>query len=670
MLSTEIANNTFNLVAEKIGHLITRSQKLKDGDPTAKILAHEIAVTLATALAQHGNAATSLLPKLLSCVAEIRDKSGPNGKLKALPDWAKVSEDDLRIWPHPLFHKTVGYERPISSLTQPAVPAPLPSTTEPVDIPQELVLEALPKTSSAPPTPTPAPAKKHNLFVQGNGDGNGNGNGNSKRKAPETDVKEVPPPAPKKAKTSKSVRSGGKVPPQPKPKSRRMNVKSKEFVFDVEGEPVPTDKVIFVKRKPDTGSGSQSAGGQLAKPTPTKSHDAEAEDSTPEDNASTEGTHSVWIFSVQCERCIKDDIPCAVVLGKRQGEIRRCCHNCDDKKTKCVRPDAAAAELLRATVVLKKAKTVAVADKGRKVKTLAPRAKARPHSKAPRSTRSTSCMRPQSPVKEATPAVDEDAAEGEEVLDIATPSDEIELPVVQEQTESTPITATPSPAADNNVNMDPDVSSTMPAAPDVQMDVIPKDPEPTNMQIFQSIAALRTKFKALMKHSDDNAEALRTMVDTRVSALEETVGQQIAVLDGRINSNATRLEENWSKKFSVMEKKIRDMEFKTNHNCVSIGYMANALNTFNQTRNVSAFNPPVGPSIKGHPYGSIPGSWLLQVPRTPKTGPPADHTASEVSKEFTTAWDESKGPQAGGSYHSSASAVRTSGDATQLSRGS
>ncbi|KAG1823862.1 uncharacterized protein BJ212DRAFT_1476716 [Suillus subaureus] len=71
MSSTEIANNTFNLVAGKIGRLITRSQKLKDGDPTAKILAHEIAVTLATALAQHGNTVTLLSPKLLSCTAEI-----------------------------------------------------------------------------------------------------------------------------------------------------------------------------------------------------------------------------------------------------------------------------------------------------------------------------------------------------------------------------------------------------------------------------------------------------------------------------------------------------------------------------------------------------------------------------------------------------------------------
>jgi hypothetical protein len=65
-----------------------------------------------TGITQHARSATLLSPILLSCAAKIRDKSGLNGKLQALPDWTTICHDDEHIRGHPFFMKTLGYHPP------------------------------------------------------------------------------------------------------------------------------------------------------------------------------------------------------------------------------------------------------------------------------------------------------------------------------------------------------------------------------------------------------------------------------------------------------------------------------------------------------------------------------------------------------------------------------
>jgi hypothetical protein len=46
MSTAQNANQALSLVAEKVGRLLMRAQKLKEGDPASKALAHDIAVTI------------------------------------------------------------------------------------------------------------------------------------------------------------------------------------------------------------------------------------------------------------------------------------------------------------------------------------------------------------------------------------------------------------------------------------------------------------------------------------------------------------------------------------------------------------------------------------------------------------------------------------------------
>lgn len=108
--------------------------------------------------AQHSNAATSLAPILLSCTARIQDKSVPNGRLRALPDWSVISDDNQRIQGYLFYGKTLGYQHQDSDNAPPAAHTIL--------TPVPYVSLLLPPTVVAP---TLAPfSLKHGLFVPRN----------------------------------------------------------------------------------------------------------------------------------------------------------------------------------------------------------------------------------------------------------------------------------------------------------------------------------------------------------------------------------------------------------------------------------------------------------------------------------------------------------------------
>ncbi|KAG1738084.1 uncharacterized protein EDB91DRAFT_1249380 [Suillus paluster] len=518
MSSAQDANDALDLVSDKIARLITRSEKLKQGDAAAKSLAHEIAITLVGAFAQYGNAATSFAPRLLSCTAEIWDNSGPNGKLRGLPDWTQISDDNPRIRVHPLFHKTVSYTHPAeASMTLSPITSPTPT-----------------------PSPPPAPAPKHNLFVPG-----------TKFKAstpdpepsaPEGDViVVVHAPLPKKLKMEPAVRKTATLPP---------------LVSD-------------------------------------------------EDSA--EDTHPMRLFPTQCERCIKDDVPCTVMLGKKNGEVRKCCRNCDGKKTKCVRLSAEQQRLLQAAVALKGVKAAAATEK--KARNGTPKNNA--------------------PPTQALTAEDDADAEGDDDLE--------HVPAVVLPAQPGLV---PTPTVDNDVNVDfapPNDPPTRPNVPEARQDVGPNPSvaQPMALDIFKSIEALSQKFNALLKTSDNRAEAFHQQMDSQVTALDQ----------------------DWGSRFALMENRLREVEIKTANNTMSIGHVANSV------RGLRAGQPLDTPP-EGHPFGPIPPAWLALPPGTHEAIQSVDQGVSVVGKEWTTIWDPSKASGAHGPGTASASTVFPAGSPT------
>ncbi|KAG1787889.1 uncharacterized protein HD556DRAFT_1448394 [Suillus plorans] len=619
MSSSEHANEALNLVADKIQRIIKKSEKLPMGDSGSKAFAHEIAITLSTAFAQHGHAATSVPPTLLSCAAELRDKSAPNGKLKGLLDWATISDQDTCIRGHPLFNKTIRYTRPVPPASPPPVAAPIythPAAQASNSTHSAVASALFPIEAPAPPPPNLV-VKPFNLLVPGN-----------KRKAPTSELDdendEQPAPPPAKNQVSKSGREVG-----PRDRSRpRKKVKSKKIISDDEDDEVLPTNVIYVKNKKQTENTVPvvvpSAGAKPGIDTTKKPESLSC------------------IFGDQCERCIKYDVACVVAAAKKAGEFRKCCCTCDEKKTKCVRLDPTTAELLRAQIVSKKAKAAAAAEKksrlaaGRQGKGSSSRAQSRTRLKGAtgeRATHTTSrvCRASPDPIIASNT---EDSADEDAEGDYDT-QPEILVPKAPADADAGPAAGAPAATVDNDVDMTvtPDI---VPA--DIAAPAVPMAEQPTLTDVIRTIEALRTRFEGMVTRSSDHAEALH----------EDMVGRM------------TTLDGEWTRRFATMEAKIRDVELKNSSNMASIGHMANAMSLFHHTRRPTSFNPPIGPSTQGHPFGQIPGSWFPNAPDQ------VDQSVSAAGKEYTTAWDLSQGPQPGPSVNMTVSLVRASSEPPQL----
>ncbi|KAG1752341.1 uncharacterized protein EDB91DRAFT_1243120 [Suillus paluster] len=544
MSSTQDANNALNR------------------DAADKSLAHEIAITLVGAFTRYGNAATSFTPRLLSCAAEIWDKSGPNGKLRGLPDWMQILDDDPCIQVHPLFHKTIGYTRLVGPSTQEAcLASPVPPAATLI---QEALVTLSPIPSPTPsPSPSPAPAPKHNLFV---------------------------PSTKRKASTPEAETSA------------------------------PEGDVIVVVRTPLPKKCKMAlAVWKTATPPPSVSNEESAED-----------THPMRLFPTQCERCIKDNIPCTVMLGKKNGKVRKCCHNCNGKKTKCVCLSMDQQRLLQAAAAAEKK-----ARNGMPKNNAPPmQVKYRTQLRAPVSTCATSQIR------QALTAEDDADAEGDDDPEHVPAVILLAQPVQSGTSTAGPV---PTPTVDNDVNVNfapPDNPPTLPNVPEAQQDVGPNPSiaQLTALDIFKSIEALSQKFDALLKTSDDRAEAFHQQMDSRVTALDQ----------------------DWSSRFAVMENRLWEVEMKTANNTMSIGHVANSVKGLRAGQPLDA--PPAG-----HPFGPIPPAWLSLLPGTHEAIQSVDQGVSVVGKEWTTVWDLSKASGAHGPSTASASAVFPAGSPTLAS---
>ncbi|KAG0693784.1 hypothetical protein DFH29DRAFT_1006937 [Suillus ampliporus] len=538
-------------------------------------------VTLATAFAQHGSAATSFSPRL-SCLALPRSGTTvlPTAKLKGCPTGQLISDDDVRIRDHPLFHKTVGFAYPSST---PFISCSRPTCSLPPRPTPEVASTLSPVSSRSCVTRTHG---QHDLFVAG-----------TKRKAstpetlPDPEVIEAPKPLPKKCKMARLPGSSVCHP------GRWCDIRS-QGAFSLLLLLPNIINGSLQRPVVDAGAGAQ----------PARLPETESAGSTAEEQ------HTVRLFPEQCERCIKDDVPCTVILGKKLGEV---C-NCDVKKTKCTKAAATADKKAR--------------NPTQKNKAAPSRSKSRTRSNTSRSTQATSRICPTSPADDE----DEDA-EGDDNLELGA---------------QPPKDAAPTPAVENDVNMDVPVDDHVPAVldqPEAHEDVVlaPSLQQPTPLDILKSIEALGNKFDSLLKKSD-RAEAMHEEMDSRVTALDQQ----------------------WAQRFATMEKRMQDIESQTDGNIASIGYIANALANPTTARFTSFAPPPAGPSAQGHPYGQIPGSWVLKLPGVLDAGQPSDHAVSTVGRQWTTFWDQSKGPEPAGPGDTSASTVQPSGSQIHLSASS
>ncbi|KIK32367.1 hypothetical protein CY34DRAFT_19100 [Suillus luteus UH-Slu-Lm8-n1] len=605
------ANDVLSLVAEKVRRLRTRALKLKEGDAAAKPLAHEIAVTWVSAFAQFGTATTSLSPSLLSCVAEIQDKSGPNGKLRGLPDWST----------HPLSPTPA----PAPALAPAPAPAPAPAIAPPTPAPAP--------PAPAPPTPAPAPAlappaPKHDLFVAGNI--------KSGKRPPETEDEDEAEEKPTKPVKRKSTRSKA---PQ----------KRAKFIDE---EELPVDKIIVVK-KPTAGPSTLPA---ITQPTASTS----PEPFTPE-----EGSSAQRLFSIPCKMCIKSESPCVVLPNKKKrDDTNNSCRHCSIKKIRCDRPSPEKMEVLLAEVALKKTKAAGKNPRGTRKK--------KPSTSAAKSRACTTCSvsrKRQGPVSPKFCEDNDNDAEGEADPEMAAAADDVaeEMPKITEGgvegsvEREEPATdtqkdfdASTGPIDDNvntdfngtgpiidNVNMDFAIAGPVAqpqASPDAAMgNLLPIPPtQPTPLNIIPSIEALGNKFDTLFR----------------------TSGEHVDAVEAQVNS----MEERWEMKLAALDEKLRQMDMKTMSNTISLGHMANKVNNLTQSGNATAFNPPAALSL-GNPYGQMPPSWLHQAIDAGQAGDPS---ISTMGSQLTFAWEESQAPVPTAPGTNSISAVEESDEARRL----
>ncbi|KAG1891931.1 uncharacterized protein F5891DRAFT_1209779 [Suillus fuscotomentosus] len=597
MSTSEFSNQALNTITDKILLLVKRSQKLAEDNPAALTLAHKIAMNLASAFSQHSRTATTIVLILLSCAAEIRDKS-LNGRLKGLPDWSSISDDDVRIHTHPLYPKTLGYQLPPASTTAPGpIPVPAPSSAE-VSVKEHAAL---------PIVAPPITERKHNLFVQGTV---------TKRKASmsESEDNDVPKVIIRNAKPlSKTRLDAGKAPPRKKMKPTQA--KSKKVVVEEDYDNIPTHDVIF--RKPTVGPSNQPSIVQdrlLSKAESSSESDAE-------DAVSPEETSSAHIFGMPCECCIKDDVACTAVLAKKSGK------RCPSRRSRRTQGQGSCSCRQEGKEGNKEDRHTGFFAEVDQLTQGAHKYTAQPQS-------------PPSPTPHAES--DEDA-DGDSVLDVEQATAALL---------SLAVALPSSPAKHVNAESRPDIEHLQQPAPgpadfDVDMGIAfdhaePSPPrivsnnpilqsaeQPTNRDLLLQIDTLGSKFEALFKTSGNCTNALHEEMDSRFTALDDNWAVKFVAMEDKIRS---------------VEERVRDVEMKTCGNVASIGYMANALKAMKIPRYSMSFDPPsAGPSVHGHPYGQIPGTWLQPPFAAPQ---PLDLSILELGKNLTTAWDLSVAPPA------------------------
>ncbi|KAG1841469.1 hypothetical protein C8R48DRAFT_679268 [Suillus tomentosus] len=652
MSTSQHANAALDAAMEDIRHLMVRLMKLQVGHPNTMVFAHEITKIIAKSLREHGEAATSFSPMLLSCAAEICDhcdtKNRDTARLVFRPHGRPAYCDS------PTIHQDSLPTPPTIATPPPAVMAPSP------------ILAPAPIKASGPAGEAP----KFNLFVAG-----------TKRKAegPGADPREDD-------QVTKTKRKSMKTNPEPwedtaRLSKRRKVVRSKKFVSDDEsadGEVIiikrPGTSVLAAKNAPaehveplpDAGSGSTISiltdvnELQVDQPSRADSPVIRPDDWSDDDTIATTEWPSQRLHPSICVRCIKEDRPCLVRLGRKIGEVCKTCPACEDKKVKCVRLIPKAEDALRDIVAKKKAATASKA--AAKEKKSRGRKPAKSTSCAP-AKRLVSCtmqsaarLRVISPT-ENDPEDDIEVGQSADVdTDMHAPMTEPRSTDVQTVTDvqhSLVDVATEGPvddAGDNDMQFPQDDFEVEADTPlinlhtplDLEVPVPSVQPAPTDppaeapslpsSEDIEDTARPLTSADAPPAAADPAPVILLQVTARDLLLGMEALGRRIDNL--QVSNNQA---QGWH---AQMGKRVSNLEIKTLNNSMISGNLAGLINSIRPPNNPNpSFAPPPISGSSTSPYGALPPAWFPGNPPAP--APANEPSVSHIGRRYTHTWDES-----------------------------
>ncbi|KAG1859868.1 hypothetical protein C8R48DRAFT_774586 [Suillus tomentosus] len=627
---------------------------------------------IAKSLQEHGEAATSFSPMLLSCAAKICDHSDPvTRKIVTLPNWSSVRMDDPRIATHPQFIKTVGYQQPDPSCPAPTIAAlpapPTIATPPPAVMAPSPILALAPIKASGPAGEAP----KFNLFVAGmkhkaKGPGADPREDNQVTKTKCKSVKTNPEPREDTARSSK----------------RRKVVRLKKFVSNDESA---DGAVIIVKRPgtsalaaknapaehieplPDAGSGSTISiltdvnELQVDQPSCADSLVIRPDDWSDDDAIATTKWPSQWLHPSTCI-----------------GEVCKTCPACEDKKVKCVRLIPEAEDALRDIVAKKKAATTSKAAAkekkscGRKPATSTSRAPAKRSVSC--TTRSAARLRVISPTENDSEGDIEVGQTADVDTDMHAPTTEpgsTDVPTVANVQHPLVNVAAEGPvddAGDNDMQFPQDDFGVEADTPLINLHT-PLDPEVPVSSVQCAPTDPPAKAPSLPSGEDieDTARPLTSadappatadpapVVLPQVTARDlllgmEALGRRMDDLQvsnnqaqgwhAQMGKQVSALEQDWEKKFALLEAKVSNLEIKTLNNSMISSNLAGLINSIRPPNNPNpSFAPPPISGSSTSPYDTLPPAWF---PGNPPAPAPADEPlVSHVSRRYTHAWDES-----------------------------
>ncbi|KAG1898185.1 uncharacterized protein F5891DRAFT_982085 [Suillus fuscotomentosus] len=588
MSASQHANAALNATMEDIRHLMVRSMKLQVGHLNAMVFAHEITKIIAKSLQEHGEASTPFSLMLLSCATEIRDHSDPvTRKIVTLPDWSSVRMDDPQIASYPRFIKIIGYQQPDQGSPAPTIVAlPAPPTI------------ATPPPAVMVPSPIQAPAPiKASVLAE-----------------PWED-------------TVKSL--------------KRKVVRSKKFVSDDES----ADGAVIIVKPPGTSAlAAKNAPADHLEPLPAASTGStmsiltdvdelqvdqpsradspviRPNDWSDDDAIATTEWPSQQLHPSTCVQCIKEDRPYLVRLSRKIGEVCKTCPACKDKKVKYVRLIPEAEDALQDIVAKKKAATASkAAVKEKKSRGRKP-AKSTSHTPAKRSIKGTS------PTENDLEGDVESPGVQHPLVDVAARDNDMQFPLDDLGVEAD------TPLIDHHTPLDLEVP-----VPSVQC--APTDPpaeeqsHPFGGDIEDTTHPL-TLVDAPPATADPAPALGRRMDNLQVS------NNQAQGWHAQMGERVSALEQDWEKKFTLLEAKVSNLETKTLNNSMISGNLASLINSIHPPNNPNpSFAPPPISGNSTSPYGTLPPAWFPGNPPAPASAD--EPLVSHVGRRYTHTWDES-----------------------------
>ncbi|KAG2058597.1 hypothetical protein BDR06DRAFT_968587 [Suillus hirtellus] len=367
---------------------------LKEGDSaTGLALSDEIARQVAKDLKLYGGSATSFSPQLLSCAAVVWQYS-KGGMFESLPDWTTVSNNDPRIKTHLHFNKMIHYGAPTGSRNMDPEPAPVQmdvqatvSTFQTLDSLEGHHMANIHSAATAkllPSTPKPHHGISSTTF------------NTMGLQSPLMGAKalELLTPLPLSittvmehhivtggANALETIIVTGDTQMWAKTVWRQHIFKKRRAEDDVTDEtdvierpiPHPLSWQPPPKRKKKfmSDEGGHQAAGSIYQQASLSTASAVAQESTAmrtdtvsdegfwdvdnrptgwghDSTIATEAEYSVRHHPKKCDKCVKLDIPCIVLLDKKYGFTRLACANCDEMKITCTINGVSVRERLQA----------------------------------------------------------------------------------------------------------------------------------------------------------------------------------------------------------------------------------------------------------------------------------------------------------------------------------